>query len=68
MIHERKPQELMEQIMPRTLEAMICMGCGHMWGALRFVGSDYRLLECPWCKQQHAELLQEAPWFIPTKQ
>lgn len=61
MIHKREPLELSEQIMPRLLEAMQCLNCGHVWGAYRFIGTDYRLLECPFCAAHNTDLMNEAP-------
>lgn len=61
MIRKREPLELSEQIMPKLLDAVQCLRCGHVWGALRPVGADVHIMQCPFCEAQDTEFLQEAP-------
>ena len=65
-LKERGPLDLAEQICPRVSEAVACLKCGTAWISDRPIGTDYRKLECPFCRAQRSDLAHEADWIISS--
>ena len=60
MIRERDAFDL-AQIVPTLEHAVSCLSCGHLWVVVRPIGTDYRRLECPFCRAVGSDLPHEVP-------
>lgn len=63
-LKDRGPLDLAEQICPWATDQVSCLNCGTGWVSVRPIGTDYRKLECPFCRAQRSELAHEADWII----